>query len=96
MFGEGEGDEQSRRRGSMGDGAWRGRCEHAAAIIYQLADICDDDPFFVYQMRGLHLAAQLRACRGIKHPRVEVNLREPCGTSSQPVGCRSGCVGYTG
>ena len=57
-------------------------CEHAAAIIYQLADICDDDPFFVYQMRGLHLAAQLRACRGVKHPRVEVDLCEPCGTSS--------------
>ena len=69
-------------------------CEHAAAIMSQLADLCDHDPFFVYHMRGVHLAlhaspscfAQLHAVgEGPKRQCVDNLAETEAGSASQPV-----------
>ena len=58
-------------------GQW---CEHAAAIMCELACACNDDPFFVYQMRGVHLAPRLQ--RSARYQRSVVDLASP--TSPMP------------
>ena len=78
-------------------GSW---CEHVAALFCELADVCDDDSFFIYQMRGVRLARQSKA--GSKRavvdlvgsdspspPRHRVAHVAGCGSSSQPVLCDS-------
>ena len=63
-------------------------CKHVAAAFFAVAQFTENDPYFMFKVRGLRLpsrapeaAPPLAAAAGSKRPRVCINLIEGEGGS---------------
>ena len=62
---------------------WADPCKHAAAVCYLVADVLDDDPFALFELRGRSrdaLMSELRAERRSGHDRTDATADEVSAT----------------